>query len=120
MPLNREQIRERSQKARRTVDVPVPALGEGETIRLRQMAGGAVVEYDALVNKLRGTDQEGDLAFTLLQNCGVDEENNPLWEGEEGAKDVRELPPEVLGDLATAATELHKVSDATVEAAAGN
>lgn len=115
MPLTREQIRERSKAAIKTKEVPVPEFG-GETIRLRQMDGGAMVDYAGIEDSRTA----GENSIDLLQRCAVDENNEPLWPGEEGVADIRALPGEVLGLLVTEARKLHGITDATVEEAAKN
>lgn len=118
MPLNAAQIRQKSKAAIRTVDVDVPQFGD--TIRLRQMTGGELVDYQGFVAKNEAAGTDGDNVFAIIQRCAVDEEGNPLWPGEEGIADIRALPGDVLVLLSTEAGKLHEISDATVERAGKN
>lgn len=113
MPLTREQIRARAKSAIKTKDVPVPQF-DGETIRLRQMTGGELIEWQGLSAKAETDGTEGELARLLIQRSAVDDAGAPLWPGPEGLEDIDALPGDVLTLLAGEAAKLNGVSEEAI------
>lgn len=103
---------------RKTASVPVPELGEGQTMRVRELSAaeyapiGAMM-MDAHIGRMGATERANVLAVV---KGAIDDEGNRLFTDED-EKIVGELPIPVILRVSTAINRLSGIRKSVEEAA---
>lgn len=118
--VSRDQLKAAKQR-RKTVDVPLPAFGEGVEVRLRALSAGEALQFNREVTAAqeKGEDVEAR-ALYMIARSWVDEEGEPLFPEEEGVEVLRGLSTEDYNALAKAVLKLNGMGAQAVEEAAKN
>jgi len=104
-------------KNKRTVDVPVPELGEGVTICLRIMGGTDRDRWDRALSEHK--ENLSGLRAVLVSLCAVGDDGQRMFT-EEDVKELGEVDGIVLHRLYKAAWDLNKIGGEDVQSAAKN
>ena len=117
MPLDRESLL-KAAAALPYIDVPVPELGDGATVRLRMMSGVERDKWDEFVTSKKDGSLK-DARPYLVGLCAVDENGNRLFTDDDIAS-VNQLPGVTLEKLWNSAFKQNGLGADAVEEAAKN
>lgn len=95
--------------------VPVPELGEGAEIIVREMPVSKLLEYQVTnFNQVTGAplaDNPYEWAMSLLVSCMVDEDGNPIATQEQVPALMDHLPMSVVDRLLAAAKRVNRMEE---------
>lgn len=109
--LTREQILAAAKATRKVSEIEVERLGG--SVRLRELTTAEMFDFRKATKKK--DDEEAGLY--LLAACWVDEDDRPLFAGDDGFTALGSLPLGILEDLTTVVLEVNGLGQKAVEEA---